>query len=458
MADLKQIKVGNTTYNIEPYTNYLPLGGGTVTGELIISANRLWIQGGSAAGSNSNRLTTSSGMPGDMQYNNGKRGLQLYSNGIAIADPYNGNTNNDSAWIRHLETTANSGLLEIATGDDANNEEIRFRYYNTSNNIAHDILVPNKTGTIALTNDIPTSLPANGGNADTLDGKHSSDFYLSSSNITNLPINGGIYWNPYVESSSDSSDAASITVIKDGNGSGGTVLQIKQANDNNDIVNVVAGDLKLNGVSVSTNGHTHSSVTDIGNSTATTFAYSKSGLDYGDYTWLAGWNGYELRAVNKLQFAKASHVHDDRYYTESEIDTKLNGKSNTNHTHNYLPLSGGALTGTLDLKNSSYGISFTNTWYVTNIEAGSTSVQIGTAAAGYTTSVTVTFKDYKHGSGSWRVVATAAGNNPAQPECVVVGISDLTTSGVKIRVRKIANNSGAGSPSWNINWIAIKYF
>ena len=65
-------------------------------------------------------------------------------------------------------------------------------------------------------------------------------------------------------------------------------MQIKQANDNNDIVNVVAGDLKLNGVSVSTSGHTHSSVTDIGNSTATTFAYSKSGLNYGDYTWLAG--------------------------------------------------------------------------------------------------------------------------------------------------------------------------
>lgn len=30
MADLKQIKVGDTTYNIEPYTNYLPLTGGTL--------------------------------------------------------------------------------------------------------------------------------------------------------------------------------------------------------------------------------------------------------------------------------------------------------------------------------------------------------------------------------------------------------------------------------------------
>lgn len=83
--------------------------------------------------------------------------------------------------------------------------------------------------------------------------------------------------------------------------------------------------------------HTHNSVIDIGNgSSATTFAYSKAGLGYSDYTWLAGWNGYELRAVNKSHFAASGHTHDDRYYTESEIDTKLSGKSNTNHTHNYI--------------------------------------------------------------------------------------------------------------------------
>ena len=55
--------------------------------------------------------------------------------------------------------------------------------------------------------------------------------------------------------------------------------------------------------------HSHSSVNDIGNGSGTTFAYSKEGLDYGNYTWLAGWNSYELRAVNKNQFATASHTH-----------------------------------------------------------------------------------------------------------------------------------------------------
>ena len=64
----------------------------------------------------------------------------------------------------------------------------------------------------------------------------------------------------------------------------------------------------------SKSNHTHSSVLDINDSNVTTFAYSKSGLNYGDYTWLAGWNGYELRAINKSQFAQASHTH-----TKSQI-------------------------------------------------------------------------------------------------------------------------------------------
>ena len=31
--------------------------------------------------------------------------------------------------------------------------------------------------------------------------------------------------------------------------------------------------------------------------------------------------------------ANLSHTHDDRYYTETEINTKLSGKSDTNHNH-----------------------------------------------------------------------------------------------------------------------------
>lgn len=39
MADIKQIKIGDTTYNIEPYTNYLPKTGGTIDGDLTTTGN-----------------------------------------------------------------------------------------------------------------------------------------------------------------------------------------------------------------------------------------------------------------------------------------------------------------------------------------------------------------------------------------------------------------------------------
>lgn len=43
----------------------------------------------------------------------------------------------------------------------------------------------------------------------------------------------------------------------------------------------------------------------------------------------------------KEKFAPKSHSHDDRYYTESEMNTKLSGKSNTDHTHNTSSISSG---------------------------------------------------------------------------------------------------------------------
>jgi hypothetical protein len=143
--------------------------------QLVMNNNRIWIQGVGTAGGNNNRLTLVAGMPSGLTHNTSRRGTILYSNGIAFADPYNGNSNNASGWIRHLETSANSGTLEIAVGDDASDEQIHFRWYNTNSSaetIAHDITVPKATGTLALTSQIPTTLPANGGNADTVDDVH----------------------------------------------------------------------------------------------------------------------------------------------------------------------------------------------------------------------------------------------------------------------------------------------
>ena len=54
-------------------------------------------------------------------------------------------------------------------------------------------------------------------------------------------------------------------------------------------------------------------------------------------------------------YAPTSHNHDSRYYTESEIDSKLDGKSNVGHTHDYLPTAGGTMNGTIAFSDYSHG-------------------------------------------------------------------------------------------------------
>lgn len=66
--------------------------------------------------------------------------------------------------------------------------------------------------------------------------------------------------------------------------------------------------------------HTHNSIKDAGDGGTLTLAYSKSGLDYGSYSWLAGWNGKELRAVNKNQFATADHTHNTSSISDGNVN------------------------------------------------------------------------------------------------------------------------------------------
>lgn len=357
---LKQIQVGDTTYNIEPVTAYLPLTGGTINAGG--SKAPLILKGGASnwneglriipAGNWStimlggNDIAETEGTSANswsIHNNNGK--FYISKNGSDYASTKLSNTDgtwrvNDNDIIhsgnigsQNVNYANSAGLVEWG---NVNNKPITITQRNNDSPISgayawgtyvtmrnannwFEIYAPHmgtssdrvymQTGwdndrqgwkAIAWTSDIPTSLPANGGNADTVDGKHSSDFCLSNSNITNLPINGGIYWNSYVESSSDGSDAASITVIRDGNGSGGTVLQIKQANDANDIVNVVAGDLKLNGTSVSTNGHTHtkSQISDFSH----THSKSEVGLGNVDNTADANKNVNYANSANSANY------------------------------------------------------------------------------------------------------------------------------------------------------------
>ena len=58
---------------------------------------------------------------------------------------------------------------------------------------------------------------------------------IQTNNIKYLTVGGGIYWNPYVETTTDNSDAASITLVRSGV-AGGTTLVLSQQNDTNDTI------------------------------------------------------------------------------------------------------------------------------------------------------------------------------------------------------------------------------
>lgn len=74
-------------------------------------------------------------------------------------------------------------------------------------------------------------------------------------------------------------------------------------------------------------------------------------------------------ASHTHNYAASSHTHDDRYYTESEIDTKLNGKANSSHG-NHVP--------TTQTANNAIFLRNDNTWQTV------TPANIGAATSGHT--------------------------------------------------------------------------
>lgn len=126
------------------------------------------------------------------------------------------------------------------------------------------------------------------------------------------------------------SNYTSYTVTKSGGGASGTW----GINVTGSAGSVAWGNVSGKPSTFTPSPHEHSYVLDVNNGSHTTFAYSKAGMNYGDYTWLAAWNGTELRAINKSQFATASH------------------------THPYLPLSGGTMTGTINFTTNKLACMF----------------------------------------------------------------------------------------------------
>lgn len=136
-------------------------------------------------------------------------------------------------------------------------------------------------------------------------------------------------------------------------------------------------------------GHTHKSVIDNGDGTnTTTFAYSKAGMNYGDYTWLAGWNGYELRAINKNQFATASHNHNIELLTNFSSKVYDATISRTAATVLAAPASANGVATFRTLTKSDVGLSS-----VDNTADSAKSVKYATSAGSANTAAKATTAD-----------------------------------------------------------------
>lgn len=97
------------------------------------------------------RMPMNAGLTGIASYGNPYQyGTIIYSNGISMRDPYTG-SGNDCAFIRHIETTTNSGYLEIGVGDDGT-EPILCRQYNTSSAVVREAYLLTGEGHTALSN------------------------------------------------------------------------------------------------------------------------------------------------------------------------------------------------------------------------------------------------------------------------------------------------------------------
>lgn len=84
-------------------------------------------------------------------------------------------------------------------------------------------------------------------------------------------------------------------------------------------------------------------------SNAETAANNVSGLVIGEHN-----HDDRYYTESEVDSLLSTHNHDGRYYTESEIDTKLNGKANSNHSHSQYLTSHQDISGKANLASPSF--------------------------------------------------------------------------------------------------------
>lgn len=110
-------------------------------------------------------------------------------------DGYHATSGNNKPWGT-IPAITTSGWMDIGKHLEFHHDNTTGSDYSTilmcTGNYSNIVNLPSESGTLALTSDIPTTLPANGGNADTTDGVHITwaGYLTSTSHLVAWEANG----------------------------------------------------------------------------------------------------------------------------------------------------------------------------------------------------------------------------------------------------------------------------
>ncbi len=192
--------------------------------------------------------------------------------------------------------------------------------------------------------DFPSSMPANGGNSTTVNGHSVNADVPAGAKFTDTNTWRGVQNNLTSDATDQSLSAAQGKVLKG-------LVDGKAANEHtHDDRYYTESEINSKLSGKSDTGHTHDLSAMINKLSTGTSAPSDA--DYYVSQYAGGgttttsyhrrpmsslWNYIKGKADGLYQpkgnYAASGHTHDDRYYTESEIDSKLGGKANANHSH-----------------------------------------------------------------------------------------------------------------------------
>ena len=138
----------------------------------------------------------------------------------------------------------------------------------------------------------------------------------------------------------------------------------------------------------------------------------------------------------------SNHQHDDRYYTESEIDTKLNGKANSSHTHSKSQITDfpTSITPTAHTdSNGAYGKATTSVWGHTKLSSATNSTDETMSA---TPKAVKTAYDLANGKSTVSVKQTKTSG---------IEIGSVTVNGTETKLYQQDNNTTYSNATTSAN-------